>query len=248
MAIASAGVPSACPPLRVLLAQPPIALHRLSHLVGVSHLALNHTFSRSALPVPAWQWGLNLVLFNLSPICHHLLVGKGPYHMCFRGSRRQQLLLGASVRPLPQGLAKHRQFAKPQLWLCPPLGTAPGWAGAPPVCLGTSQGWSQFQPAPTVQDPPPSVPAHPSTAPRAAHSGSSINEQVNGKAPAGQARTLWLCSGFLFPGAKLTAWSGTRLTYPARVTHGLNTVAQCLHASFLSCPLICGSWGWLGTC
>ena len=33
-------------------------------------------FAVSQLLFPTWQWVLTLILFNLSSICHHLLVGK----------------------------------------------------------------------------------------------------------------------------------------------------------------------------
>lgn len=103
------------------------------------------------LPFPAWQWDLNLVLFNLSPICHHLLVGKDRAINTPEGPERGWLLPLRLCASFPCSPAQPQGFSKTQLWLYG-LGDHPGQAG-PLLC-------ALHQSMPTAQDPPPYLSVH----------------------------------------------------------------------------------------
>lgn len=200
--------------------------------MGVIHLALNLTLSRLKLPFPAWRWGLNLVLFNLSPICHHLLVGKGPYHLCFCGSGGKQLLLLGLCVPSPWWPGKPHRSSTPQLWLCHLRGPRLAEQWPLPIPLGRARAghrpslhpqlWTTLPPRLSLPDEWRGSAGH-----QLGLCGLALNSYFKGGS--------WLCGQ--------TPDSHPRPGYPQN-RHG----GQYPPTPHLLGPFICGSQVWLATC
>lgn len=132
--------------------------------VGVIHGAVNHMLSHSVLPFPAWQWGLNLVLFNLSPICHHLLCGQ-------RTTSYIHASVAAASGPLCVLSLSTWQMTSRSPNLTSGFATSGDrpWLGRGPVCVLWDQSGLVTVPACTCHSGPPSrppclpIPAQPRT-------------------------------------------------------------------------------------
>lgn len=124
-----------CPPTaRVQLA--PATYCSPHTVVGGIHPALNHVLSHATAAIPCLAMGLNSCpiqpILNLSP--HPC--GQGPSHTCFCRFQRGWLRFHASS---PSGPGEPLLVLQTPALALPAPEVTPGWPGAPPVCVGSSQ-------------------------------------------------------------------------------------------------------------